>query len=104
MSTCPSAPQTALLCTPKKGNQAVLSHYAYEIWLHILVHQPVNFPYKAAGMMCTILLANFNFLSFQGYNYEVFEHVRANGTHCAYLKNKILCGLRRTLTLTPGTL
>jgi hypothetical protein len=48
--TCPSAPQTALLCTPKKANQAVLSHYAYEIWLHILVHQPVNFPFKAAGM------------------------------------------------------
>jgi len=49
VSTCPSAPQTALLCTPKK-RKSVLSQYAYEIWLHILVHLSGNFPFKAAGM------------------------------------------------------
>lgn len=35
---------------PKKGNQAVLSQYACEIWLHFLVHQSGYFPFKASGM------------------------------------------------------
>jgi hypothetical protein len=47
---CPAAPQTGFFCTPKRGNQPVLSQYAYEIWLHLLVHLPGNLIFKAAGM------------------------------------------------------
>jgi len=85
---------------PKKGNQAVLSQYAYEIWLHILVHQSGNFPFKAAGMKSHHFAWKFQLGSYRGITVKFLSISEKMVPTVITLE----FGLRRTVLLIPATL